>query len=71
LKAVRFVVLLSGLLLLAGPLPAQPYSPNFLAWAETPPMGWNSWDVYEPSITEAEARANAEVMARELLPHGW
>ena len=53
------------------PLPAQRPSDTFLSFAPTPPMGWNSWDVYGPSITEAEARANAEVMARDLLPHGW
>jgi hypothetical protein len=26
--------------------------------APTPPMGWNSWDSYGLTITEAEYRAN-------------
>ncbi|TDE89280.1 glycoside hydrolase family 27 protein [Occultella glacieicola] len=34
-------------------------------------MGWNSWDCYGPSVTEAEVLANAEFLAQHLLPHGW
>ena len=41
------------------------------ARAPTPPMGWNSFDCYGTSVTEAEVMANAEVMARDLLPYGW
>lgn len=37
----------------------------------TPPMGWNSWDSYGTTVTEAEVVANAEFMAEHLLPHGW
>lgn len=36
-----------------------------------PPMGWNSWDCYGTTVTEAEVRANAEFMAQHLLAHGW
>src|SRR6478735_11203608 len=36
-----------------------------------PPMGWNSWDSYGTTVTEAEVLANAEFMAEHLLPHGW
>jgi alpha-galactosidase len=39
--------------------------------AATPPMGWNSWDCYGTTVTEAEVIANAEFMAERLLPHGW
>ena len=39
--------------------------------AATPPMGWNSYDYYDTTVTEAAVRANAEVMARELRPYGW
>lgn len=38
---------------------------------ETPPMGWNSWDCYGASVTEEEVLANAEYMAKHLLPLGW
>lgn len=37
----------------------------------TPPMGWNSWDCFGTTVTEAEVLANAEFMAEHLLPHGW
>jgi alpha-galactosidase len=37
----------------------------------TPPMGWNSWDCYGTTVTEAEVLANAEFMATRLLAHGW
>lgn len=37
----------------------------------TPPMGWNSWDCYGTTVTEAEVVANAEFTAEHLLPYGW
>lgn len=39
--------------------------------AQTPPMGWNSWDCYGTSVTEGEVIANAEFMAGHLLSFGW
>lgn len=36
-----------------------------------PPLGWNSWDCYGTTVTEAEVLANAEFMAAHLLPFGW
>lgn len=39
--------------------------------APTPPMGWNSWDAYGTTVTEAEVKANAEYMAKNLKSHGW
>ena len=27
--------------------------------APTPPMGWNSWDAYGTTVTEADTKANA------------
>ena len=34
-------------------------------------MGWNSWDSYGETVTEAQVRANAEWMARHLKQFGW
>jgi len=34
-------------------------------------MGWNSWDAYGTTVTEAEVKANADYMALNLKPHGW
>ena len=41
------------------------------ALAPTPPMGWNSWDCFGPSVTEDEVRRNAEFLAEHLAPYGW
>ena len=42
--------------------PAQPAAAPALA--ATPPMGWNSWDCYGTTVTEAEVKANADYMAQ-------
>ena len=34
-------------------------------------MGWNSWDAYGLTITEAQFRDNASVLRDKLLPYGW
>jgi alpha-galactosidase len=39
--------------------------------APVPPMGWNSWDAYGTTVTEAEVKANADFMAARLKSHGW
>ncbi|HTJ67141.1 MAG TPA: glycoside hydrolase family 27 protein [Actinospica sp.] len=36
-----------------------------------PPMGWNSWDCYGPTVTEDEVLANAVFMREHLAPFGW
>ena len=38
--------------------------------APTPPMGWNSWDAYGLTVTEAQFKANVERLAT-IRPHGW
>jgi hypothetical protein len=44
---------------------------SFRKWAETPPMGWNSWDCYGPTVTEAEVKANADYMSKYMKKSGW
>ena len=44
---------------------------EFKEWALTPPMGWNSWDCYGPTVEEHEVKANADYMARHLKEYGW
>ena len=39
--------------------------------ANTPPMGWNSWDCYGAAVTEEQVLQNAEYMAKYLKPYGW
>ncbi len=44
---------------------------EFKTWAQTPPMGWNSWDCYGPTVEEHEVKANADYMAENLKDFGW
>ena len=44
---------------------------DFHSWAPTPPMGWNSWDCYGPTVVESEVKANADYMAAHLKKFGW
>lgn len=44
---------------------------NFKLWAETPPMGWNSYNCYGAAVTEKEVKANADYMAEKLKDLGW
>jgi alpha-galactosidase len=39
--------------------------------APTPPMGWNSWNSFATTITEAQALETAAIMAEKLLPFGY
>jgi hypothetical protein len=34
-------------------------------------MGWNSWDSFGTGVTEAEVKANADYMARNMAKSGW
>jgi alpha-galactosidase len=44
---------------------------EFKRWAQTPPMGWNSWDCYGPTVEEHEVKVNADYMAEHLKSFGW
>lgn len=59
------------LIYIAALLFAQKRPGDFHQWAPTPPMGWNSWDCYVPTVTEAEVKANADYMAKYLKDYGW
>ena len=39
--------------------------------AQTPPLGWNSFDSYGVYLHEEAAYANLEAMAEKLAPHGY
>jgi alpha-galactosidase len=63
-----------GVLGLMAGLPALTAAADPLAFrrlARRPPMGWNSWDSFATTITEAQARDVAQVMADKLAPHGY
>ncbi|XXM84740.1 glycoside hydrolase family 27 protein [Cellulosimicrobium sp. PMB13] len=37
----------------------------------TPPMGWNSWDSFGTTVTEAEVLDNARFLAEHMAGAGW
>jgi len=39
--------------------------------APKPPMGWNSWNSFATTLTEAQALETAQIMAEKLLPAGY
>lgn len=41
------------------------------SFAKTPPMGWNSYDYYDTTVTEADVKRNADYMAENLKSCGW
>ena len=45
--------------------------PAFWKLAPTPPMGWNSYDYYGSTVTEAQYLANAQYMQKHLLQCGY
>ena len=65
---IRYIVIVSCFLLLHGSGLTQK---DFHAWAATPPMGWNSWDCFGPTVTESEVKANADYMSEKLKAFGW
>ena len=62
-------LLIAGLL--AGIFTAAAEDPPYWSWAEKPVMGWNSWDGFATTVTEAQTRAQAAVMQTQLAVHGW
>jgi hypothetical protein len=40
-------------------------------FAPLPPMGWNSYDYYDTTVTENAVKANADYMAAHLKEFGW
>ena len=46
-------------------------TPAFWKLAPTPPMGWNSYDYYGATVTEAQYLANAQYLQKHLLPCGY
>jgi alpha-galactosidase len=70
MRAMACAFLLGGALARTADAQAPP-RPAFLDWAQTPPMGWNSWDSFGTAITEEQVRAQADFMAERLLPFGW
>jgi hypothetical protein len=76
--------IITGTLTKPGSYPVQVRAANRLGTAQaelrivcgsqlalTPPMGWNSYDAYGDSVTEAETLTNALWLQDHLQPFGW
>jgi hypothetical protein len=55
----------------AAALPAASLAASRRGLAPTPPMGWNSWNSFATTITEAQTLEQAAILQRELLPAGY
>lgn len=58
-------------LILVIPQRATTQTRDIKLWAQTPPMGWNSYNCYGAAVTEKEVKANAAYMAEKLKALGW
>lgn len=68
MKTTHKILFIIAMAIMAMP---QLIADDFREWAKTPPMGWNSWDCYGPTVTEAEVKQNADYMAEHLKDYGW
>ncbi|MDP4228093.1 MAG: hypothetical protein Q8910_17170 [Bacteroidota bacterium] len=67
-RYLKLLVLL--ITLTCGALNAQD-KPKYWQIAPTPPLGWNSWDIYGTTVTEQQVKEQADAMAKYLLPSGY
>ncbi len=65
-----FVCVMAGMMVMGAGAQTGRELP-FQKWASTPPMGWNSWDCYGPTVVEDEVKSNADYMAEKLAAYGW
>jgi hypothetical protein len=64
----------AGALFAQQPAPTPPATtapPAFWSWAETPTLGWNSWDCFGAGVNEEQTLANAEYMQKNLKSYGY
>ncbi len=66
-KPVIPTVVVSIAVTMSNPAASQTAAPL----GATPPMGWNSWDAYAETVSEADIRANAKWVAEHLKKFGW
>ncbi len=67
----NFILMFVSAGLFGGLTAVRASGPGYWSWAQTPPMGWNSWDGFATTVTEAQTRAQADFMAANLHRHGW
>ena len=71
LRYTFFTLLLTFMIISCSNSTTETEIKNFHQWAKTPPMGWNSWDCFGPSVIETEVKENTDYMATHLKKYGW
>ena len=71
LRRAFLIVALVAMAFIANYAWSQSSSGKFEELAETPPMGWNSWDAYGTTINEDQFKENARWLADHLKAFGW
>jgi alpha-galactosidase len=67
----KYFKLLTLLILAAFGVVNAQNKPTYWQNALTPPLGWNSWDIYGTTVTEQQVKEQADAMAKNLLPSGY
>ncbi len=70
-QALAGAALTGGAMLGAQAMPVGAAAGQTAMLAPRPPMGWNSWNSFATTITEAQARETAAIMRDKLLPFGY
>ncbi len=65
------IALFVALVFSTGSALSQSSLSKFKGLAETPPMGWNSWDAYGTTINEDQFKENTRWLAKNLKDFGW
>ena len=69
---MRKCIIFAGLLLAFFKTEAQTgLDIPFHTFSPTPPLGWNSWDIFGTTVTEQQVKEQADAMAKYLLPSGY
>ncbi len=61
----------SLILLVVFPSVLAQSQPSHWNHAPTPPMGWNSWDIFGTTVTEQQIKEQADAMSKLLKSFGW
>ena len=67
-RLTKLVIIVVGLMLATFSRAADPH---YWQWAQTPPMGWNSWDCFGAGVWQTDVLANADYIDKNLKAHGW
>lgn len=67
----RFLFISVNLACCVALLQAQNAPKKYHTWAPTPPLGWNSWDIYGTTVTEQQIKDQADAMSTHLLKSGY